>query len=308
MGKQGRFICGVEGGGTKFNCAIATSPINLTAQTSIPTTTPDETLFRIREFFAEQARQHGPASACGLAIFGPLELDARHAEYGTILGSPKLGWQGFDIVSALRDASGAQVALDTDVNAAALAESRYGAAKGARSTVYITVGTGIGTGIVRAGKTMQTPLHPEGGHMYVPRDKSVDDFAGVCPFHNDCVEGLASGVAMEARWGMPATELPDEHPGWLLEAGYLALMCINIFRILAPEVIVLGGGVMNHKGLLEMVRQRFSNLAGGFHMPRGRDMEELIVSPGLGNDAGLVGALILTENVLELATVAPPGA
>jgi len=299
MGKQGRFICGVEGGGTKFNCAMATSPINLTAQTSIPTTTPDETLFYIREFFETQIQENGPALACGLAVFGPVELDNRHAEYGTILGSPKLGWQGFDIVNALQDATGARVALDTDVNAAALAESRYGVAKGTLSSVYITVGTGIGSGIVTAGKTMRSPLHPEGGHMYVPRDKSSDDFVGVCPFHDDCVEGLASGMAMEARWGMPASALPDDHPGWDLEASYLALMCVNIFRIVGPEVIVLGGGVMNHKGLLEKIRLRFSDLAGGFHLPRRFEVEKLIVSPDLGNDAGLVGAMILTEDVLE---------
>lgn len=303
MGTRQTYIGGVEAGGTKFKCAIATSSSQLLAQVSIPTTTPDKTMRLIESFFLEQTSRFSPLASLGLAAFGPLELKRDSPDFGKILETPKKGWQQFDIVGALEHMTGVPVAIDTDVNAAALAESQFGASRDAVTSVYVTVGTGIGTGIVQGGKSIRSPLHPEGGHMFVPQDKTIDKFSGCCPFHDGCLEGLASGMAIEARWGKPATELPDDHPAWPLEASYLAYMCVNLFRVLGPEKIILGGGVLEQKGLLDLVRKRFVDFMGGYHMHDVRVMSDLIVSPELGSNVGLVGALILAGQALDPGAV-----
>ncbi|NOX70361.1 MAG: ROK family protein [Gammaproteobacteria bacterium] len=303
MGTRETFIGGVEAGGTTFKCAIATSPSHLVAQTSIPTTTPDTTMRHIEAFFLEQKSRFNPIASCGLAAFGPLELNHDSPDFGKILETPKKAWQQFNIVGALEHMTGVPVAIDTDVNAAALAESQLGASRDAVTSVYVTVGTGIGTGVVQGGKSIRSPLHPEGGHMFVPQDKTIDKFSGCCPFHDGCLEGLASGMAIEARWGKPAAELPDNHPAWSLEASYLAYLCVNLFRVLGPEKIILGGGVLERKGLLNRVRKRFFDLLGGYHMHDVRVMSDLIVAPELGSDAGLAGAVILAGQALEPGAV-----
>ncbi len=233
--------------------------------------------------------------ACGLATFGPVDLDEGSAEYGHIMATPKLAWRGFDVLGAVREALSVPVVIDTDVNGAALAEQRYGAAQGTRSSVYVTIGTGVGMGIIVHGESIRSPLHPEAGHMLIPRDAGDDDVAGCCPFHGDCLEGLASGPALRARWGVDGRELGDEHPAWELEAGYLAHMCVTLFRTLSPERIVIGGGVLGHRGLLARVRARFDALMGGYHTGR-IATDSLICRPGLGDDAGLTGALELAQS------------
>lgn len=297
----------IEAGGTKFNCAIATSASDILSRVTIPTTTPEETLAKIIDFFSTNLDKTDSLVACGLATFGPVDLDKSSASYGHILATPKIAWQNTNIVGVLNEALRVPVAVDTDVNAAALAEYHYSAApntsknmaKNSGTLVYVTIGTGIGVGIVQEGKTLKSPMHPEAGHMYVPQDLSVDPFSGVCPFHGGCLEGLASGTSLHKRWGKLANDLSDDHKAWEIEANYLALMCVNLFRLLAPEKIVLGGGVMSREHLLPMIHSRFVDLMGAYHTPPVESIENLILTPILGSDAGLLGACLLADSSLD---------
>ena len=281
-------VGGLEAGGTKFVCAVGRGP-DVAADTRIATTTPRETLERAIAFF----RQHGPIAALGVASFGPVDLDPRSPTYGFITSTPKPGWAHTDVLGPLRAALGVPVAFDTDVNAAALAEHRWGAGRDAGSVVYITVGTGIGGGAVANGRPVHGLVHPEMGHVRIPHDRIADPFAGACPHHGDCWEGLAAAPALTARWGRPAESLPDDHPAWPMEARYLALGIVNVILTLSPERVVLGGGVMARAGLLERVRGSVSELLGGYV----RAAE--IVAPALGERSGVLGALALAEDVVK---------
>jgi len=281
-------VGGLEAGGTKFVCAVGRGP-DVAADTRIATTTPRETLERAIAFF----RQHGPIAALGVASFGPVDLDPRSPTYGFITTTPKPGWADTDVLGPLRAALGVPVAFDTDVNAAALAEHRWGAGRDAGSVVYITVGTGIGGGAVVNGRAVHGLVHPEMGHVRIPHDRIADPFAGVCPRHGDCWEGLAAAPALTARWGRPAESLPDDHPAWPMEARYLALGIVNVILTLSPERVVLGGGVMARAGLLKRVRGSVSELLGGYV----RAAE--IVAPALGERSGVLGALALAEDVVK---------
>jgi fructokinase len=281
-------VGGLEAGGTKFVCAVGRGP-DVAADTRIATTTPRETLARAIAFF----RQHGPIAALGVASFGPVDLDPRSPTYGFITTTPKPGWADTDVLGPLRAALGVPVAFDTDVNAAALAEHRWGAGRGVGSVVYVTVGTGIGGGAVVNGRPVHGLVHPEMGHVRIPHDRIADPFAGVCPRHGDCWEGLAAAPALTARWGRPAESLPDDHPAWPMEARYLALGLVNAILTLSPERVVLGGGVLARTGLLERVRTSVSELLGGYV----RAAE--IVAPALGERSGVLGALALAEDVVK---------
>ena len=281
-------VGGLEAGGTKFVCAVGRGP-DVAADTRIATTTPRETLERAIAFF----RQHGPIAALGVASFGPVDLDPRSPTYGFITSTPKPGWAHTDVLGPLRAALGVPVAFDTDVNAAALAEHRWGAGRDAGSVVYITVGTGIGGGAVVNGRAVHGLVHPEMGHVRIPHDRIADPFAGACPHHGDCWEGLAAAPALTARWGRPPESLPDDHPAWPMEARYLALGIVNVILTLSPERVVLGGGVMARAGLLERVRGSVSELLGGYV----RAAE--IVAPALGERSGVLGALALAEDVVK---------
>ncbi|HEY2991783.1 MAG TPA: ROK family protein [Methylomirabilota bacterium] len=281
-------VGGLEAGGTKFVCAVGRGP-DVAADTRIATTTPRETLERAIAFF----RQHGPIAALGVASFGPVDLDPRSPTYGFITTTPKPGWADTDVLGPLRAALGVPVAFDTDVNAAALAEHRWGAGRGVGSVVYVTVGTGIGGGAVVNGRPVHGLVHPEMGHVRIPHDRIADPFAGVCPRHGDCWEGLAAAPALTARWGRPAESLPDDHPAWPMEARYLALGLVNAILTLSPERVVLGGGVLARTGLLERVRTSVSELLGGYV----RAAE--IVAPALGERSGVLGALALAEDVVK---------
>jgi fructokinase len=277
---------GLEAGGTKFVCAAGAGPEPV-AETRITTTTPAETLGHVLAFF----RAHAPLTALGIASFGPVDLDPRSPTYGYITTTPKPGWAQTDVVGPLRAALGVPIAFDTDVNAAALAEHRWGAGRNVGSVVYVTVGTGIGGGAVVNGRPVHGLVHPEMGHVRVPHDRTADPFAGACPHHGDCWEGLAAAPALAARWGRPAESLPDDHPAWPMEARYLALGLVNVILTLSPERVVLGGGVMARPGLLDRVRGSVSDLLGGY--VRAAD----IVAPALGERSGVLGALALAADV-----------
>lgn len=289
----------IEAGGTKFVCAVGTGPDDLRAETRFPTTTPRETIGRAIAFLCEQRESHGPLAAVGIASFGPVDLDRGSTTWGHVTTTPKPGWAQTDLAGLVAAALGAPVAFDTDVNGAALGEGRWGAARGLDTFVYVTVGTGIGGGGMVGGELMHGLVHPEMGHMRLPRDPAADPFAGCCPFHGDCLEGLASGPAIEARWGRPATELPEDHPAWALEAEYLALACVNLTVMLSPQRIILGGGVMQQPQLFPAIRRRLlERLAGYVQSPAILDdVETYVVPPGLGGRAGALGALALAQRL-----------
>jgi fructokinase len=279
---------GIEAGGTKWVLAIGTDPDDLHALETIPTTTPAATLQRAAEFFT----QNGGVSAVGVGSFGPIDHRSGH-----ITTTPKVGWANTAVVSALRGALGVPIVFDTDVNAAALGEQRWGAAMGLDTFCYFTVGTGIGGGVMAGGRLVHGLLHPEVGHMLIPHDRTRDPFAGACPFHGDCFEGLASGGAIYERWGKRAEELGDRDEVWQLEAEYLALGVVNVICVLSPQRVILGGGVMKEPSLLPLVRSRTRELLGGYiAAPELLDgLDEYIVGPALGDRAGVLGAIELAR-------------
>jgi fructokinase len=281
---------GIEAGGTKWICAVGGGPGVVGDLATIPTTTPAETIARAAAFFAP----YRSLRAVGIGCFGPLDLQTGSPTWGHITTTPKPGWRDTDVAGLLGAALGLPIALDTDVNAAALAEHRFGAASGLETFCYLTVGTGIGGGVFANGRMLHGLSHPELGHMRVPHDRERDPFAGACPFHGDCLEGLASGEAIRLRWGR-SSQQPLDHRALALEAEYLALGLVNVTWTLSPERIVIGGGVMNEPGLLQQVRDRVRELCGGYlGLPElGDEIDSYIVAPGLGDHAGIVGALEL---------------
>ncbi len=285
----------VEAGGTKFVCLVGTGPGDIREQVRLPTTTPDATLRETLRFFEAAKARGGPLAAVGIASFGPIDLRPESPAFGYITSTPKPGWANVDIAGTVRRALDVPVGFDTDVNAAALAELKWGAAQGLDTFIYLTIGTGIGGGGSMNGRLMHGLVHPEMGHVRIPHDVAADPFPGICPFHGDCLEGLASGPAMSARWREPAELLPEDHPAWVLEAHYLALAVVNFICTLSPERIVLGGGVMSNGHLLPLVRQRVLELLNNYIRSDRllQTIDEFIVAPRLGSNAGVLGALAL---------------
>ena len=288
----------IEAGGTKFVCGIGTSPDDLEL-TTFPTSTPQETLRQVLSFFRE--RGGSPVSAVGIGSFGPVDLRPDSPTFGFITSTPKPGWQQFDLAGEVARGLAVPVGFDTDVNAAAAGEARWGAGRGIANFIYLTVGTGIGGGAIVNGEVIHGMLHPEMGHIRIPHDLAKDPYLGHCPFHRDCLEGLASGPALEARWGKPAHELPGDHPVWKLEAHYLALGLVNWVCSLSPERIILGGGVMQHAELFPMMRTELKELLNGYIQakPVLDEMDEYVVPPELGKRAGVLGAMVLAEHVFR---------
>lgn len=284
---------GIEGGGTKCVCAVGSGPDEILAEIRFATTTPAETLGKAVAFF----KQFDNLSALGAAFFGPLDPDRASPTYGQIMPTPKPGWANADVVDWLRTEWDIPIGFDTDVNAAALAEWRWGAARGDDPVIYLTVGTGIGGGALVNGQLMHGLIHPEMGHMLLPQDKEKDPFPGACPFHANCLEGLASGPALEKRWGRKAETLPPDHPAWALEAHYLALGLMNLICSFSPQKIVLGGGVVQQAHLLPVIREEVTTLLNGYVQSDKiiRHIEDYIVTPGLGSRSGVLGALALAE-------------
>ena len=275
---------GIEAGGSKFVCAVGSGP-DVAEFAEFPTITPQETIGRVIDFF----RAGQPVAAIGIASFGPIDPNPESPTFGYITSTPKRAWRNFDFAGALRGALGVPVAFDTDVNAAALAESLWGAARGLRSFLYATVGSGLGGGAIIDGRLLHGRLHPEMGHIRVPHDRALDPFPGNCPFHGDCLEGLAAGPSIEARWGRSGHLLPDGHAAWDLQAGYLALGIVNWTCTLSPERIILGGGIMQREELFPKVRNRVAELLNGYlEAPT-------IVPPQLGSRAGVLGAIALAN-------------
>jgi fructokinase len=293
---MGKAVLGaIEAGGTKFICAIGTPAGELISEVSILTSTPLETMRQVIAFF-----QPHSVTAIGIGTFGPVQLNRSAPNFGYITSTPKTGWRDFDILGAIQNAFAVPVAIDTDVNAAALAESRWGAAEGLQTFLYVTVGTGIGGGALVEGNLLHGLQHPEMGHIRVPHDYGRDAFPGVCPYHGDCLEGLASGPAVEKRWGIPPATLAAEHAAWALEAEYLAHACVNWIYTLAPQKIVMGGGLMRPH-LFPLLRKRVVALLNDYtNAPElSGGLMNYIVAPALGDRAGVMGALALAARVLQ---------
>ncbi len=286
----------IETGGSKVVCAVGTGSHDIRDRIRIPTTTPSETLAGVKDFLLRHHRDT-PLAAVGIGSFGPLDLRPGSPTYGHVTETPKPGWRYANLLGPIRAALDLPVALDTDVNAAALGEHRWGAGVGLDNLVYITVGTGIGGGAVVAGRPLHGASHPEMGHIRIPHDRSVNPFEGLCPYHGDCLEGLASGPAIEARWGRPAELLPEDHPAWDLEADYLAAGIANIVVTLSPQRIVMGGGVMVQSRLFPMIRGRVVELLHGYGLTEDivNAIDDYIVPPALGDDSGIAGAFALAE-------------
>ncbi len=288
---------GIEAGGTKWVCVVGSGPHTIAAEVRFPTTTPHETLTRAVAFFQHYQEQYGPLQAIGIGAFGPVDLHTTSPTFGYITNTPKPGWAQTDIDGRISRAVGVPVHVDTDVNAAVFGEYRWGAAQGLDTCVYLTVGTGIGGGGLINGKLTHGLLHPELGHMYLPHDTQTDPFPGACPFHGDCLEGLASGAAIAQRWGRTGDTLPAHHPAWPLEAHYVALGLTNVIVTLSPQRIILGGGVMQQAQLFPLIRRKVQTLLNGYvNDPALLDqIEDYIVPPALGNRAGVLGALALAQ-------------
>ena len=288
---------GIEGGGTKFVCAVGSGPYDIRAEVRFPTTTPNETLDQAIVFFKEYPQLAG----IGIANFGPLDLRLDSATYGLVLPTPKPGWSGADLLGKLRGAFDYPIGFDNDVNAAALGEHLWGAGQGLDTFIYLTVGTGIGGGVFAEGKLLHGLLHPEMGHIPLPHDRMRDPFDGICPFHGDCFEGLACGPALEKRWGQRAEKLPEDHPAWELEAHYIAHALASYIYTLSPKRIIVGGGVGSNLHLLKMVREKTRALINGY-IPSNAILDEIesfIVPPALGNRAGVAGALALAQQAFQ---------
>ena len=290
-------LAGIEAGGTKFVCAVGSSPWEIKARCRIPTTTPGETIDRAIAFFRSTSGSGDRLRALGIGSFGPLDLDPDSPTFGTMTTPPKAGWADVDLIHPFRHSLDVPVALDTDVNVAAFGEWRHGAARDLDMVLYLTVGTGIGGGGVIHGQRMRGLSHPEMGHIRIPHDEDRDPFPGCCPYHLDCLEGLASGPAIEQRWHASAEVLADDHPAWSLEAHYLALGISTFICVISPQRVIVGGGVMRRSTLLGKIRQEVGGPLGGYlqHPSLLGDLDTYIVPPGLGEDSGIVGALALAQ-------------
>lgn len=281
-------IAGIELGGTKTVVATGTAEGEIIEEHRFPTTTPEETLGTVIQWLAAR----GTPDRIGIAAFGPVGIVPGRENHGKILATPKAGWAGFSLTGALSEAFPAcGLVIDTDVNAAVLAEAKIGAAAGLDDVAYITVGTGIGGGILSGGHLIHGALHPEFGHLKVPRAPG-DDFKGVCPFHTDCLEGLASGPSIGERWGQPAHELPADHPAWDTQAWYLAHGILSLLAIVSPSRVIVGGGVSQVAGLHDKINARLTEIAAGYFPPV--QVPAYVVPPALGQEAGIRGAFLLT--------------
>ncbi len=275
---------GIEVGGSKFVCGVGSDPANIESAT-FPTTAPQETIAQAVDFFSA----HRPFDAVGIASFGPIDRDRKSHTFGYITSTPKLAWRNFNLVGAVESALQVPVAFDTDVNAAALAEGRWGAAQGLSTFLYVTVGTGIGGGAVVNGQLLHGRSHPEMGHIRVPRDPGRDAFPGNCPYHGDCLEGLIAGPALQARSEKSPSLLPADHPVWELVVHYLALALMDWIYTLSPERVVLGVGIMQRKELFPRLQGKVTDLMQGY-------METPDIVPArLGPRGGVLGAIALAQ-------------
>ena len=288
----------LEAGGTKMVLSVGNENNELLEQASIPTEAPEKTIPAMIEWFRDKG-----IAALGIGTFGPVDLRKDSPTYGWITKTPKPGWSDKPLLPPMRDALGVPALIDTDVNAAALAEWKLGAAKGLNSCLYVTVGTGIGAGLVIEGNLVHGLVHPELGHLLLCPEPGDPSPAGFCPYHRGCLEGLAAGPAIEKRWGKKGYELPLDHEAWDLEASYLAQMCMNVICAFSPEKIILGGGVMQQKHLFPLIREKTLKLLNSYVQAKEilEGIDSYIVEPGLGTKSGATGALLLAQQAYQEA-------
>lgn len=291
------YFAAIEAGGTKFICAIYDELGNVIERTRIDTTTPEQTLGQVELFFHEQRHIGHNFRAIGIGTFGPVDLDINSDRFGYITKTPKPSWSNTDFLTRLTKRFDVPGAIDTDVNAAALAEQQLGAGKGCDVVIYVTVGTGLGGGVVINGQPLHGLVHPEIGHMLITMPEGV---SGCCPFHASCLEGVASGTGMRHLWQVSAETLDPSHEAWDLQAYFMAQMCHNLLLSLSPQKIILGGGVMQQDFLIQkVIEQTKQSLANYLVLPTGKTLQDIIVPPGLGTESGLTGAYILAQKALN---------
>ncbi len=292
----------LEAGGTKMVLSVGNENNELLEQATLPTEAPDKTIHEMISWFRER-----DIVSLGIGTFGPVDLNPASETYGWITSTPKPGWRNCPLLPLMRDGLSVPVLIDTDVNAAALAEWKLGAAKGLNSCMYVTVGTGVGAGLIVEGRMVHGLMHPELGHMLLRPEKNDQTSVGFCPYHAGCVEGLCSGPAIEKRWGKKAYDLPPDHEAWKLEAAYLAQMCMNAVCAFSPEKIILGGGVMQQKHLFPLIRKKTLELLNGYIQADAllRNMDSYITEPGLGTRSGALGALLLAREACRQAGGTP---
>ncbi len=289
---------GVEAGGTKFSCIIGSDPDHILDESTIRTTTPEETLSQVIDFFANATE---PISVIGVGSFGPIDLNHASRSFGYITNTPKPSWKNTDIAGTISRALKIPIVFDTDTNAAGLGEVKWGNAQALDHVLYMTIGTGIGGGFIFKGKPLHGLLHPEMGHMRIPHDWKQDPFAGICSYHGDCLEGLASGPAIYKRWGTPGESIPSNHPAWTLESLYIATGLVNLVCTLSPERIILGGGVMKRAELFDEIRAKMKELSNQYfdHKQLQDNIAEYVVPPTLGEQVGVLGALALAKDAFD---------
>ena len=294
------YFGGIEAGGTKFVCAIANGPDDILDEDRFPTTDPEETLAKSISFFQRSIEKHKiKLLSLGIGCFGPVDLNQKNETYGYITTTPKPGWRNVNVLQPISQALGIPIAFDTDVNAAAIGERKWGAALGVDNFLYFTIGTGVGGGAIINGKPLHGLIHPEMGHIILTRHHLDNSFNGKCPFHKNCFEGLASGPTIKARWGTSAELLEDQHLAWEIEADYIAQAMSNFICSFSPQMIILGGGVMQKKHLFPLVRTKTQSFLNGYvesEMVQDR-MDEYIIPPGLGNKAGILGAIAMASEI-----------
>ncbi len=285
---------GIEAGGTKFVCSIASGPDQIVQEIRFSTTTPEETLRRAIQFF-EPYVSNRQINSIGIGSFGPLDLNPKSATYGFITATPKPHWSNVDVRGTLQRKLNVTIGFDLDVNVAALGEYIWGASRGYDPSLYLTIGTGIGGGYLVNGKSLVGLLNLEMGHLRIPHNRELDPFLGSCPFHDDCFEGLASGPAIEKRLGVPGAIVPESDAFWDLEAEYIASALMNYILTLSPKKIILGGGVMQREFLFPKIRRRVLELLNGYVSSKSvlENIDQYIVPPGLGNQSGSLGAIAL---------------
>jgi fructokinase len=293
-------FAGIEAGGTKWVCMIASHPGDVRATTRFNTGTPENTIGSAIEFIKKQVADKDDLGGIGIGSFGPLDLNRDSKTYGYLTTTPKSGWANTDLIEPFKTQFDLPIGLDTDVNAAALGEYRWGAGQGLSDFIYLTVGTGIGGAAISNHELIHGMIHPEMGHIFIPHNKERDPFPGVCPYHGDCLEGMATGPAIKARWGKPAEELPPEHPAWQLEAHYLGLGIANFILTLSPQRVILGGGVMEQSQLFPLIRNEVRDLLGGYIASAEiiGDSDQYIVPPLLGSQAGVLGAVAIAQQAV----------
>lgn len=293
-----KLLGGIELGGTKIVCALGNASGKIAKKVIIPTRTPKETIPQIIDFFKKSPQ----LQALGVACFGPLELNKSSPKYGYITATTKPSWEHFNLLGSIQESIKVPIGFDTDVNGAVLGEYLWGEGKGLDNIVYWTIGTGIGAGCIVDGKIVHGMKHPEMGHWFIPHDKQIDPFVGVCTYHQECLEGLASGTSMKKRWNLDkATDLPQDHFGWDLEARYLAYGMVNCILAISPEKIIIGGGVMKHQGLLTKIRKYTQDFLNYFIQNETilKEIENFIVPPKLGDDAGISGSFALADRAIK---------